>query len=332
MDNTYSFETNSAGRRILILYDYVDVDACDDIKAEDFDIIFIDAPQITFNSLRHLLSKIAPLLSEKCGFKPCFMTAFIRNEMRSMSSLFDGFAQSALDKEVTVLSEEIYRRLNALGISLHFGTIRSEKDFFMGLSQLCLSRGKMNFIASSIITWRKGLSAYFGAYVDIHKAEGCGISPGDKNLRNRVEWMQDEGLIEPVAFVERIHRCPNCQSSRLLFSECCGKCKSSNIHQEDMIHHFRCANIAPESDYQYDDQLRCPKCKRFLRHIGIDYDRPAKVQTCNECGETQMYSTMKCTCAKCGHTTVPDNLVPYDVQEFTFTPKGRDFISSYHPE
>ena len=29
--------------------------------------------------------------------------------------------------------------------------------------------------------------------------------------------------------------------------------------------------------------LICPKCHKKLRHIGVDYDRPAVVYTCNDC-------------------------------------------------
>lgn len=318
----YSIDSNKLGRRILTIKEYFDIDATDELKAEDFDITFIDTPNISYNSVRHMLAKTSPLISKKCRLKPRFLTVFNRNDFSSLRPLIDGFAQSSVEDEVTTRAEEILRNIESLHIKNEYGVVNTENDFFIYLCRYCLSRGILEFSASTIQSLQKGLSAVYSAYVDIHETVGCGNNPDDKNLRKMVEVFLEAGYIEPVKFVERIHLCPVCQSSVLIFSECCSKCHSSNIREEDMIHHFRCANISPESEYQYDGELRCPKCKRFLQHIGIDYDRPAKVYSCNECGATQMHSEMKVVCAVCGHTTQPNTLAPYDIKEYTFTQAG----------
>jgi len=325
----YSIDTNRSGRRILTVKEYFDIDAVEELDVKDFDIVFIDTPQISYNSVRLLLGKTSPLISHKCRLKPRFMTVFNHNDFSNLSPLIDGFAQSVMDDVVAIRSEEIFRLIETLGITPASGTVTTEKEFFIGLCQYCFSRGLTEFTATTIPTLYKGLSAVYSAYVDIHETVGCGNNPDDKNLRSMVQWLSESGYVEPVRFVERIHLCPICQSGVLIFSECCTKCDSSNIKEEDMIHHFRCANISPESEYLYDGELRCPKCKHFLRHIGIDYDRPARVQTCNECGATQMRSKMKVLCAVCGHFTQPHMLIPYDIQEYTFTQAGIQFICSY---
>ncbi|MEY8688114.1 hypothetical protein AB9N12_19000 [Bacteroides sp. AN502(2024)] len=325
----YSIDTNKLGRRILTIKGYVDIDATKELRLEDFDMTFIDTPTLSYNVVRLLLARTSPLISKKCRLKPRFLTVFNRNDFSSLRPLIDGFAQSAVDDEVTLRAEDILRNINNLHLKHDYGVVNTENDFFIELCRYCLSRGVLNFTASTMITLQKGLSAVYSAYVDIHETVGCGNNPDDKNLRKMVAWFLDSGYIEPVKFVERIHLCPVCQSSVLLFSECCSKCQSSNIREEDMIHHFRCANISPESEYQYDGELRCPKCKHFLRHIGVDYDRPAKVYTCNECGATQMHSGMKVACAVCGHTTQPYALTPYDIKEYTFTQAGIQFFCAH---
>lgn len=329
MERPYRIDTNRTGRRILTVTKYFDIDAAEELSAEDFDIVFIDMPYASYNVIRILLARTSPLISKKCRLKPRFLTAFNRNDFGRLSPLIDGFVQSAVDNEVAVRSEEIFQMLTDLGIQAGHGVVRSEKDFFIGLSQYCLSRGLTNFTASTIQSLCRGLSSVYAAYVDIHETVGCGNNPDDRNIRNMVQWLLEADYVEPVKFVERIHLCPMCQSSVLLFSECCHKCHSSNIREEEMIHHFRCANIAPESEYLYDGELRCPKCKHFLRHIGVDYDRPARVQTCNECGATQMHSEMKVLCAVCGHATQPHLLTPYDIREYAFTQEGIRFICHY---
>lgn len=323
MDMTpYSIDTNRLGRRILTIKEYFDIDATEDLSVDDFDITFIDTPNISYNAVRYLLAKTSPLISGKCRLKPRFLTVFNRNDFGSLRPLIDGFAQSAVDDEVTSRAEDILRNIDNLHLKHEYSAVSTENEFFIGLCRYCLSRGMLDFTASTMQSLQKGLSAVYSAYVDIHETVGCGNNPDDKNLRKMVAWLLESGYIEPVKFVERIHLCPVCQSSVLLFTECCSKCQSSNIKEEDMIHHFRCANISPESEYQYDGELRCPKCKHFLQHIGIDYDRPAKVYTCNECGAAQMHSGMKVICAVCGHTTQPHTLTPYDIKEYTFTQTG----------
>lgn len=320
---TYDIVTNKVGRRILRARDYIDIDANDNIAYEDFDIVFLDTPQLSYNTIRHMLGKTSPLISRKCRLKPRFMTVFNSSRLEKLEALIDGFAQSATDDTVTLRSEEILEQIKNLQIIPKDSEIDDERDFFRRLTQYCISRSLLDFTASTIPSLAKGLSAIYSAYVDIHETVGCGNNPDDTNLRRIVESCIEKGYIEPKQFVERIHLCPKCHSDSLLFSECCTKCKSSNLTSEDMIHHFRCANISPESEYLYDGKLRCPKCRHFLRHIGIDYDRPGKVHVCNNCGETQLHSEMKVTCAVCGLVTQPHLLIPYDIQEWTFTPKGK---------
>jgi len=325
----YNIVTNKLGRRILVINEYFNLDDVEELHIEDFEITYINTPQLTYTAVRYLLGKTSPLISRKCRMKPRFLTIFNRNDFSDLRPLIDGFAQSPLDDEVTAAAEDILRNIASLNLKQEYGAVSTENDFFVGLCRYCLSRGMLEFTASTMQSLQKGLSAVYSAYVDIHETVGCGHNPDDKNLRKMVEWLLESGYVEPVKFVERIHLCPACQSSVLLFSECCSKCQSSNIKEEDMIHHFRCANISPESEYQYDGELRCPKCKHFLQHIGIDYDRPAKVYTCNECGAIQMHSGMKVVCAVCGHTTQPHALTPYDIKEYAFTQAGIQFFCNH---
>lgn len=88
------------------------------------------------------------------------------------------------------------------------------------------------------------------------------------------------------------------------------------------MHHFRCANVSPESTYACDGELRCPKCGHMLRHIGVDYDKPSSVYTCGECGDSFMYPSMSVLCTSCRKFHSTDELMPIDVEEYEFTPEG----------
>ncbi|MFQ9809072.1 MAG: hypothetical protein ACLRYB_05330 [Segatella copri] len=45
------------------------------------------------------------------------------------------------------------------------------------------------------------------------------------------------------------------QPLHLLYTECCPKCGSSNLKFQNIIHHFSCANVSPESSYNVGGML-----------------------------------------------------------------------------
>ena len=98
-----------------------------------------------------------------------------------------------------------------------------------------------------------------------------------------IDTMVEFGALRIHRFLLKEHLCPKCNHSHLLYTECCPKCGSSNLKIQNIIHHFSCANVSPESSYNVGGMLICPKCHKKLRHIGVDYDRPAVVYTCNDC-------------------------------------------------
>lgn len=68
--------------------------------------------------------------------------------------------------------------------------------------------------------------------------------------------------------------------------------------------------------------LICPKCHKKLRHIGVDYDRPAVVYTCNDCENSFTAPITKSTCCYCQSTYPVNALVPRDVVDYEITEEG----------
>ncbi|MEM1122675.1 MAG: hypothetical protein AAGJ18_19685 [Bacteroidota bacterium] len=131
----------------------------------------------------------------------------------------------------------------------------------------------------------------------------------------------DFGLFEGK-IVDKINLCKSCQGSYLNFRDVCPKCGSIDLRSEPIIHHFRCAHVAPESDFVRDYDLVCPKCDKTLRHIGIDYDKPSEVVCCNTCNHTTQDPIMEASCVDCGSTTSIDQIVSKDIYHFDLTIKG----------
>ena len=101
-----------------------------------------------------------------------------------------------------------------------------------------------------------------------------------------LETAEREHLIEGI-FVDKVNLCDRCYSSFLNFREVCPKCGSADLKAEDIVHHFVCAYVGAESDFRKDgdDEMTCPKCRRSVRHIGVDYDKPGVIYRCNKCQE-----------------------------------------------
>ena len=101
-------------------------------------------------------------------------------------------------------------------------------------------------------------------------------------------------------FFDRLHFCPTCNSSRLSVREECSACRSTDLHEESIVNHFRCAHQAMERQFKQGEMLICPKCRQRLRHFGVDYDRPGTVTVCRACGHVDAEAVIGFLCIDCG--------------------------------
>ena len=123
-------------------------------------------------------------------------------------------------------------------------------------------------------------------------------------------------------FFDRIHLCPFCSYFVLNFREVCPRCESANIDIVEMIHHFRCGYAAPEVEFRDGVQYVCPKCKRSLRHIGVDYERPASNYLCASCKHIFLEPKVSCLCLKCGQAFGVERAVTRIIHVYRLTAKG----------
>jgi hypothetical protein len=142
--------------------------------------------------------------------------------------------------------------------------------------------------------------------------------------------LESRGLLMKT-FFDRLHVCGTCGSSRLNAREECPSCRSANLRTESLIHHFRCAHQAPESDFSEGDRLVCPKCRRELRHYGSDYDKPGKVSCCVDCGGVDSDPAIGFVCFDCGAHTDGDAMSASDVSSFALTDAARVMLEAQGP-
>lgn len=124
------------------------------------------------------------------------------------------------------------------------------------------------------------------------------------------------------AVADKIHTCHKCSSNYLNFRESCSHCGSIDLNTESIIHHFVCAHVAKESDFVKGDDLVCPKCDKHLRHIGIDYDKPSTIHTCNSCAHDSQQTEMKAKCIDCQGESALSELEEHTIHALELTETG----------
>jgi ribosomal protein S27E len=145
------------------------------------------------------------------------------------------------------------------------------------------------------------------------------VPPGEE-----IEVMKsmEEALLLKGRLIDKVHLCPFCRHYQINFRETCPACRSLRISEEPTIHHFRCAYVGKEEDFRQGEALRCPKCGKKIRHIGVDYDRPTSNFWCEGCGENFSEPMVNCFCLNCARTFAPDYAFARPINAYTLTEAG----------
>ncbi len=321
----YQIITNVNRRKILVINDVVEVDHTPELSFEDFDAMFINvmSPLMDRNMLAIRLA--SPLLSEKCRFKPCYVTQRLTGWLGKTEVIVDGYASQPTDNSMARGIEDIYSNMRHLNFLLGTEPVVTHAEEVLRLCRYAISRRQFTFSSEPIPGLNSGYMALY--YYTLWNEEQEYMQMEERHFFH--QQLLKLGYIHRTRFIHKIHVCPSCRRSHLLFFECCPKCASSNLKEEAVLHHFRCANVSPESTYAWDGELRCPKCGHMLRHIGVDYDKPSSVYTCGECGDSFMYPNMSVLCTSCRQTHSTEGLMPVDVEEYEFTPEGIKAFANY---
>lgn len=147
----------------------------------------------------------------------------------------------------------------------------------------------------------------------------------DSKTIELAEDLARNGLLERT-FFDRFHACPACESSRFNVREECIHCRSGDLQDSSLIHHFRCAHQAPEDAFKLGSDLVCPKCAHELRHFGIEYDKPGNVITCGSCNKASSDVAIGFTCLDCLTHTDGDTVATVDRYHYHMSEKGIAYV------
>jgi GGDEF domain-containing protein len=251
--------------------------------------------------------------------KPIFLLKSSKVEDPLINNLIDGVIFS-LD-QLELISDYVKQILLRIKDFVFVKSISLEADIISRTINLMVSREKTELFAYLYLNSGLGY---------IYPESSIQFSPRDEhNILAILDTAEGEGLFTSD-FNDRIYLCTSCQTGILSYREVCPKCSSANSKAEDLVHHFSCAYVGPVSDFKnaIDDELNCPKCNKYLNHIGVDYDKPSLLHTCNRCDHKYQDYHVKAKCITCHHDNDVQNLLPRTIKNFYLTKKGKNV--AYH--
>lgn len=315
----FKIYTNSYGRKIAIITNFVDFSDKSYFYYGSFDAVYINMSNK--HLVKAILKRINPVTCNETSYLPLFVSKTLKGKLGLHDYVIDGFIDNPTTADVASSIEDILRNIKEKRIMPEDEFINTSSDIFLRIYRYKISRN--DFIMKPELL-EKSATGYSYPLLELFH------NLGYYHLREHFSFEQtnyEKGIFRPLRFVNKIHLCPKCQHSHLLYYETCPKCGSSALHIEQMIHHFSCANISAENTYNLGGQLVCPKCHERLHHIGVDYDRPASLYSCDNCGNTFISPTTKASCTYCETETDVKELVPHDIYEFEITPQGVENIA-----
>lgn len=109
--------------------------------------------------------------------------------------------------------------------------------------------------------------------------------------------LESESKIMKISEIKEVS-CTQCGSIRILPNFFCPACKSTNFVQGKLIEHFKCGNVSVEDSYK---ENKCPKCKKEIKILGVDYKSMDNYYMCNDCGDKFSDPSQDYICVKCSN-------------------------------
>ncbi|MCD6090019.1 MAG: hypothetical protein J7J72_00830 [Bacteroidales bacterium] len=226
-------------------------------------------------------------------------------------ALTDGVLKSLQDETFEGSFNVIYQRIRQLQTS-------DTKDLVVRLQNKVLRFYYTRQKRMKAITSVKAHTGYTYPLLSLHYQNA-----NTEDMFKLIDDLEAKEFVRP-RYEDVIHLCSNCFSAFLNYREVCEKCGSSDLYMENLIHHFVCAKVAPETDFVTGNQMVCPKCNKLLHHIGVDYDKPSVVYTCNSCGHHSQESVMQAACFNCNTVQSVDALIQKKISNFELTVLGEE--------
>jgi len=116
-----------------------------------------------------------------------------------------------------------------------------------------------------------------------------------KDVVKHLDDLESKGKIVKLEEKREI-ACRQCGSVKITQTFFCPSCKENDFKITKLIEHFKCGNFSPEASYEDN---KCPKCKKEIKAVGVDYRVMQNQYVCNSCGEIFNDIASHFLCLKC---------------------------------
>lgn len=278
-----------------------------------YDVVLVDVQQE--NLVQYVISQIRTHLNPRVYLMPIFLLTTADYNDVVINNLTDGVLPS-INHIDTIESKilDIQARIERIN---HPKVLSFESQMINRTLNLMYTRNKKTL--EPLPYFHSGIGYYYPEL-------SINYSHRDESGALKIlDTAEQEGLFQSE-FHERVYLCNSCNGGYLNYREVCPKCNSSDSISQDLVHHFPCAYVGPIEDFKnsIDDHLDCPKCNKTLRHIGVDYDKPSVLYTCNSCHHRFQDYYTKAKCTTCGTENDVEHLVANSIKRYIMTKKGEN--------
>ncbi len=119
--------------------------------------------------------------------------------------------------------------------------------------------------------------------------------------------------------------CPICYSHKLSLQLVCSVCGSLNLEKGQVLEHLTCGYIGFEKDFQKDGRLICPKCRKPLKALGVDYKRQKNVYKCLDCRSLLPLPERRYICEN-SHTFKEEEIILKKIYRYRVNPAAKNII------
>lgn len=287
------------------------------INLAPYDAVVIE--YTTQDATLNLLSKIRSHFDQTIFLKP----VFIRKDLGSLYGVLKCSADGQLNNikeltQVAMVTKEIKSRLSDINLSKN-----QTYDELVIFNYLAYQYSRDIQQVKAFVD-RNGI--YYPVLSDVMRQ-----NINQKHFLTILEKMEKESYVQGF-FDQATYVCSECLGDYLQYREVCPHCHSAHLKSEDVVHHFRCAHVGPISDFRssmvQNSGLECPKCQHELKHIGVDYDKPATMHYCQDCNATFQNYAMKAQCCNCGHDQEVEHLIKKELKKYSLTEKSINSLKS----
>lgn len=121
------------------------------------------------------------------------------------------------------------------------------------------------------------------------------VESSSDELTSHIEDLIQDGKIVKLDKIKEIC-CPGCSSVKTIQTFSCPSCGENDFKLTKLIEHFKCGNFSEESTYEDN---KCPKCKKEIKAVGVDYKVMQNHYVCNSCREVFQELSFRFLCLKC---------------------------------